>query len=245
MTARRSFLTIQVIFLPLLYIGLTGCEALKESPKYEFGEGYYTYSAGKQKFNKVYVVTAGDSIKVYNPASLTGDHIDTVRSVSLVFPQNRKPLNFKEYKFRKNSYDLNIITIAAKCHPGISGFPMQLYSSFNGAFYMGYRSDVYELSYSATPLKVDRRETEHHGYSVGAFLGMGTSHVDQYVSLGHIDYEYEGFVLQAGGAFLMALNRINFGLAIGWDYLLDQNKIYWIYQTKPWIGLSVGMNIEK
>jgi len=40
MTARRSFLTIQVIFLPLLYIGLTGCEALKESPNYEFGQGY-------------------------------------------------------------------------------------------------------------------------------------------------------------------------------------------------------------
>jgi hypothetical protein len=243
--ANSSFLKINKSFLPFLCFLLTGCEALKESPKYEFGEGYYTYKVGSQKFKKVYVVPGIDSIKVYNQSSLASEHIDTVRSVSLVFPQNRKPKNFKEYKFKKNSYDINLVTIVAKCHPSIAGFPIQLYSSFNGAFYMGYRSDVYELSYSSTPLKVDKRETEHHGYSLGVFLGMGTSHVDQYVTSGFIDYEYDGFNLQAGSAFTMALNRLNFGVAVGWDYLLDRNKTAWIYQTKPWIGLSVGLNIEK
>ena len=244
MPAGCSFFKI-INALLLIYLFCTGCEALKEAPKYEFGDGYYTYKVGKEKFKKFYVVVGADSIKVYNPASLAGDHVDTVKAVSLVFPQSRQPRDFKEYRFRKNSYDINVITIAAKCHPAVSGFPIELYSSFNGAFYLGYRSDMYELTYSRTPLKIEKRETEHHGYSLGAFLGMATSHIDPYVTLGQIDYEYEGFQLQGGGAFIIALNRLNFGLAVGWDYLLDQNKDVWIYQTKPWVGLSVGFNVEK
>ncbi len=238
-------LKIRTLLFPLLYIFITGCDALKESPKYEFNEGYYTYTAGKQKFKNEYVVIGSDSIKVYDPLSLTGSHIDTVKSVSIVFPMNSKPADFKEYKFRKNSYDINVISIVAKCHPEISGFPMQLSSSFNGAVYVGYRSDMYELSYSTTPLKIDKRETEHHGYSMGVFMGMGTSRIDEYVTLHKLDYEYDGFILQGGGAVIIAINRLNFGLEVGVDYLLDRNKHLWIYHTKPWLGLSVGVNIEK
>lgn len=236
---------IRIIPFLLFYIFITGCEALKESPKYEFSEGYYSYTVGQQKFKKVYVVVGNDSIKVYDQASLNSQHIDTIHSVSLVFPHNRKPLNFKEYKFRKNSYDLNVITIAAKCHPGTSGFPMQLTTSFNGALYMGYRFDMYELAYSTTPLKIDKRETEHHGYSFGVFLGPGTSRIDEYVTLNKLDIEYDGFIIQGGGALIVAINRLNFGLALGLDYLADRNKALWIYKTKPWVGISVGLNIEK
>jgi hypothetical protein len=49
--------------------------------------------------------------------------------------------------FVNRSFDLDVLTILFKYRPGISNFPNQLNTKFNGAGYLGYRSDLYLLTY--------------------------------------------------------------------------------------------------
>jgi len=56
--------------------------------------------------------------------------------------------------------------------------------------------------------------------------------------------EYDGFLLMNGVAGLVAVNKLTFGLGLGIDHLLDKNKKYWIYNHKPWLGLTVGLNLN-
>ncbi|MEJ7681528.1 MAG: hypothetical protein WKG06_27495 [Segetibacter sp.] len=47
-----------------------------------------------------------------------------------------------------------------------------------------------------------------------------------------------------GLAAIVGINNLSVGFLLGTDYLLDKNKRFWIYQGKPWLGLSVGLNIN-
>ena len=169
---------LKILFPSLLCLGISACSSLKDTSKYFFKDGYYNYEVGNYKSKKQYVLVGSDSIKVYDPATLTSAKIDTVKSVIIAFPSKKKPLSFQNYEFRKRELDLDILTIVFKYRPGVSGFPNQLSQTFNGAFYAGFRSDVYQLSYRKNFLKIDERTITHFGYSLGAFTGLGTSRID-------------------------------------------------------------------
>ena len=47
-----------------------------------------------------------------------------------------------------------------------------------------------------------------------------------------------------GIAGLIGVGEFTFGAALGFDNLLDKNRKAWIYQDKPWIGFTVGFNIN-
>ena len=84
----------------------------------------------------------------------------------------------------------------------------------------------------------------HYGYSVGGFLGLGAARIDEYVTLNRINYEYDGTVITGGFAGEFGINKLNFGLTFGIDYLTDKNRHVWVNQTKPWMGLSIGINLN-
>jgi len=48
----------------------------------------------------------------------------------------------------------------------------------------------------------------------------------------------------AGIAFIVAVENIGVGLALGIDHLLDKNHRFWVNQQKPWLGLSFGLNLN-
>jgi hypothetical protein len=50
--------------------------------------------------------------------------------------------------------------------------------------------------------------------------------------------------IQTGVAAFIESNMASFGLALGWDYLLNRDKAIWIYQTKPWVGFVVGIALN-
>jgi len=52
------------------YIYVIVCESLKESSKYQFVEGYYKVKV-KDKVEKLYVLTGGDTIKAYREKIFT------------------------------------------------------------------------------------------------------------------------------------------------------------------------------
>ena len=229
-----------VFSLPIL---LGSCKALKESSKYGFSEGFYKSRLFHKKLKKVYVVPEDNYIKVYTEKSL--HKIDTAMAVKIAFPPDRRPRDFQEYLFRKSSPDIDIISILLKYRAAISGFPNQLNTSiFNGAFYFGYRNDIYKLKYTESPLHDFKRNVRHYGFSVGVFAGLGTTAMNEFVTQNNIAIEYDGFVNVEGVAAFFSVRKLTFGLNFGVDHLMDPNRKVWIYQGKSWVGLSVGLHLN-
>jgi hypothetical protein len=221
---------------------LSSCESLKESSKYQFVEGYYKVPV-KGKTEKLYVLTGSDTIKAFRARDISGEKIDTTHAVLFVFPPI-KPDNFSSRTFTRNTLDFDILTILFKYRFPAKGFPPQLNASFNGALYLGYRTDVYKLSYKTTPMRYMKRSVTHYGYSIGVFSGFGTARIDEYDTEGSLNYEYDGLVNLTGVAVIAALDKLTAGLTIGVDHLLDKNSTAWINNGKPWIGISLGLNLN-
>ena len=211
---------------------LSSCESLKESSKYQFVEGYYKVAV-KGKNEKLYVLTGSDTIKAYKARDIEAEKIDTTHALLFAFPPLR-PNNFSATSFTRNTLDFDILTILFKYRFPVKGFPPQLNASFNGALYLGYRTDVYKLSYKTTPMRYMKRSVTHYGYSVGFFSGLGTARIDEYDTEGALNYEYDGLVNLTGIAIIAALDKLTAGLTIGVDHLLDKNSALWINNGKPW-----------
>jgi hypothetical protein len=126
----------------------------------------------------------------------------------------------------------------------VESFPPQFNTTFNGAVYIGYRTDAYTLRYKATPLGVFKRSITHYGYSFGLFSGFGTARIDEYVTLNALSYEYDGLVNLSGFAAIIAIDKISAGLTLGVDHLLDKNSRVWVNNAKPWLGISLGLNLN-
>jgi hypothetical protein len=225
-----------IIILPCL---LFGCKGLHESSKYQLNEGQYNVKTAGIS-GTAYVIVSEDSVKVY---PLNKPVFDSTHFFELAFPQRTsKPVTGKNV-FIKNSFDLDVLSILFKYRPSVNRFPNQFTSHLNGAAYIGHRSDIFRILYKKTPFYYKRR-IEHYGYSFGAFLGMGATAMNPWVTEDNITQEYDGFVITKGAALNMAVNAFTFGLAIGWDHLMDSNRKFWIYQGKPWAGITIGLNLN-
>lgn len=219
------------------------CGVTGSSSKFAFTNGYYRSKLTGKVLKKYYVVADEDSIKVY-PPNIAARIADTVKSITVLFPSNKVPVDFAKRTFKSNAFDLDVITILFKYRPPVHDFPNQLNTNFNGALYAGYRTDSYTLSYENTPLHISKRKVAHLGYSVGGFAGIGTARIDEYVTLNRIDYEYDGAVLTTGIATELDLNKINFVIVSGLDLLTDRNSHTWVNERKIWIGLGLGINLN-
>ncbi len=146
--------------------------------------------------------------------------------------------------FTARSFDLDVLTILFKYRPSTSNFPNQLNTNFNGVGYIGYRSDLYRLSSEITPLNTYQKNINHFGYSYGIFGGLGATSMSPYVTNNRIATEYDGVVITKGIAGLVGIGNLTFGVAIGLDHLMDKNHKVWIYQSKPWAGFTVGLNLN-
>ena len=113
----------KIIFLCTGIIALCGCSSLKNSAKYGFLEGYYRSRIFHKKKKKVYVVPGEETIKIYSAKSLQKDVVDTSRSLKIAFPSDQKPSAFQNYKFTKNSFDVDVLTIPIKYRPAVKDFP--------------------------------------------------------------------------------------------------------------------------
>jgi hypothetical protein len=221
------------------------CQTIKQSPKYGFNEGYYKSRIHHKKLKKVYIVPGDDSIKVYTKKAIQRTFVDTLQSFKVAFPSNIKPDEFETYSFRKNTFDIDVISILLRFRPAVDPYPDQFSSaSFNGSIFFGYRTDIYHMKYKQTPLGAFRRNMTHYGFSVGAFSGIGSSNINGSVTQDSLQISYDAPINVSGVAVFIGVERFTYGVTLGFDHLLDKNKKLWIYQGKPWIGLSIGWNIH-
>lgn len=235
------------VFILLFSLLATGCSTLQESSKYQFSEGFYRVRLNDASTKRMYVdyQEEEDSLTIYPlRPSAQGLVPDTLRGVKIdIASEREEPLDI-HYTFSQPSFDVDVLTIPLKYRPGTAGFPKQLNTSVQAAIYLGLRNDYYRMGYTKTPLGNYKRHFNHFGFSMGLFTGLGSSFINESVTKGLVEYEYDGVVLVNGVAGIIGINNFTLGLAVGVDHLMDQNREMWIYQRKPWVGLAFGLNLN-
>jgi len=212
----------------LLVVVLNACSTIKDSPKYRLSDGHYEFKQTEGKYKKAFVYVREDTIRI----------LLEEKPEELFVPEPRK-----DQFFLKPSFDLDVITVLFKYRPITSGLPRQLTTDFNGNVFIGYRVDRFRLSNKETPLG-RKQSFRHRALTVGTFGGLGSTSVTPWTTNNQTTDEYSGLILSRGLAFMVGVNNLTVGLGIGWDYLTDRDKHIWIYQNKPWFGLTVGLNLN-
>lgn len=203
------------------------CASLRDSPKYQLSNGYYEFRQGDTKFRQVYVETKEDTVTIY---PLKGE------PPLSVIPSN-------DEFFRTRTFDADIITIGFKYRPAVSSLPQQVNANFNGNIYLGYRIDRFSVDYRETPAGF-KKSHHHRAITMGAFGGFGATAVNPWTTNNQVTDEYDGVVITRGLAVMAGLNNLTVGVGLGWDYLTGRDKSVWVYQNKPWLGLTIGLNIN-
>lgn len=218
-----------------------GCTPIKESPKYQFANGIYKIKSNDGK-KLGYIQVDEDFIKAYYLNQKR--QIDTSQKLIIWLKDTANASNAPSFIFGKGSFDIDFLSIPLKFRPKTFLLPAQLNSNINGGVYIGRRRDVYSLKKRRNELNYSNAYIDHYGYSFGLFAGLGSTAMNPWVTNNEIQIEYDGAIIPIGVTGLFAVNNITFGIGVGIDHLLDKNRKFWIYKEKPWIGLTIGLNLN-
>jgi len=170
---------------------------------------------------------------------------DSVRILPL--KQSTPPKDFIKpapgYTFLRRSFDIDVMTVPFKFRPAVENLPRQLNVDFNGSLFLGYRLDQYKPHYNETPAGIEKK-VRHLAITAGIFGGLGTSSITPWTTNYGTTDEYNGFILNRGISLMGGVNNLTVGVGVGWDYLTDRDKEIWIYQNKPWYGLTLSLNLN-
>jgi hypothetical protein len=241
----RKRILIFFIAWVLLISSFSSCIVLQQGSKNGFNDGIYK----TRRFygRKVYVLKVDeDTIAVFPVLDFKDSTAILVKQrVNYTSRQRRMKDNLSSYSFYKPSFDIDLMTEPLKYRPPTNMLPNQLTANFNGALYGGYRIDAYKLNYKRTPLNIYKQSVKHTGYSAGLFAGIGSTLIDNYsLTNPAINTQYEGVLLITGFAVNVAVQNLTLGVSLGTDHLLDKNRSYWIYEGKPCVGFTVGLNLK-
>ncbi|HAD11498.1 MAG TPA: hypothetical protein DCF33_03570 [Saprospirales bacterium] len=215
----------------------SSCSTLEKASLHGFHSGNYKVSLKNQPPEKVYVDIADDRIDLYR----------------LQHNQPEKPAFRTLYPdslpdgtivFSKNSLDIDLTAVPLKYRPSLFGLPGQLTTDFNVALYAGWRHDSYRMLRRMDPLGRQQRTIVSRGYDFGVFAGPAAAAVSPFSTQNKLADEYTAMTIQTGAAGFIETNIASFGLAVGWDYLLNDDRAIWIYHNKPWIGFIVGVALN-
>jgi hypothetical protein len=230
-----------IILISMSVIGLlASCNALEKASIHGLNSGYYTLKSDQKDLQHVYLDVTDENIDVYQlterrPAKQQFLTIPLVPTDSVLF----KPMVFK-----KQSLDIDITAILLKYRPSVYGLPGQLTTDFNIALYAGWRHDYYRVISKKDPLGKSTQNFSKRGFDFGFFTGPGATAISPFTTQNKSNNEYSGMIIQYGIAGFIESNMASFGLAIGYDHLLNPDRKIWIYRNKPWLGFIVGIALN-
>ncbi len=219
---------------------ITSCSTLEKASKHGFDDGFYKWKSANGQTENVYLDVSENKIDAYDTTALTSEKN---RLISVDLDALDSPLE-NPLVFRKKSLDVDITSILLKYRPSIHNLPSQLTADFNLALYAGCRIDTYRIKNSKDPLGNRRGEIGNFGFDIGLFAGPGTTQISPFTTNMASDLEYSGMIFQSGIAGFIETGVASFGLAAGYDYLLNDDRRRWIYQNKPWFGFVVGIALN-
>lgn len=219
---------------------LTSCNTLEKASTHGLNSGYYKLKTENKNTRKVYLDITNEQIDVYHHIKRQPDKIKF-----LTIPLNTTDSSLiSPIVFKKQSLDVDITSIILKYRPSINDLPAQLTTDLNMALYVGWRYDYYDVMSKRDPLGRIYHKMSNRGYDFGVFAGPGTTLISPINTQNKRTDEYSGMIIQTGIAGFVESNVASFGLAIGYDYLLNPDRKIWIYNNRPWVGFVVGIALN-
>jgi hypothetical protein len=218
------------------------CAPVEKIAFHDLSSGYYKLKTPENQPSKVYVNVYDDSITVYKTIEEGNKKsVDTSARRGTSIPAIRKGDPFYGSCFVKKSADIDLSTVLLKYRPARGGVPNQLNANLNAAIYVGFRKDYYKMVTRASPLYEESTFCSHAGFDFGLFAGFGITQINPTVTNDRISQEYDGIIFQKGVGLFFTLERMSVGIVLGFDNLMDGNKSVWLYNQKPYLGLSLGI----
>ncbi len=233
---------IAIIFC-LCMVLITSCSSIQDSSKFDFQSAKYYTSVIPKAQNEVYIDVTPDTIKIYE-LNKAGNTEEVEKNVKGILTEEIDSINSEKYAFFNPALDIDFLTIPLKYRFPTAGVPNQLTTNFNGVVYLGFRNDIYRITYKQNPLQEWKRQIRHFGSSLGGFAGLSSEPINPWVTNEKVEIEYDAAVFSTGVSWIVGINNLSAGLSLGFDYLLDPNRKYWIYQGKPWLGVAFGINLN-
>lgn len=229
------------IVIAIWVIGvLASCNTLEKASLHGLNSGYYKLKSDNKNTQNVYLDVTDEKIDVYPHIKRQPD-----KKQFLTIPLNTTDsLIFNPMVFKKQSLDVDITSIVLKYRPSVYGLPAQLTTDLNMALYVGWRYDYYHIKSKMDPLGRSYHKINNWGYDFGFFAGPGATLISPFTTQNKKVDEYSGMINQTGIAGFIESNVASFGLAIGYDYLLNPDRKIWIYNNKPWVGFIVGIALN-
>ncbi|OWY25524.1 hypothetical protein C7N43_36995 [Sphingobacteriales bacterium UPWRP_1] len=230
------------LFLLLLAIGtalLSSCTVLEQASVHDFQSGFYKLKSDTAR-KKVYLHVSEDTISAH---PVSGKVTGTKPIFEMPYSAVTVPW-LHSVKFIKKSVDIDLTAILFKYRFPQKKLPAELTTDFNTALYVGWRTDYYLFKQRKDPLNHFRQEMVNRGFDFGAFVGAGSTTVGPFSTDNMVSNEYSGMIAQTGIAGFLQSKVASFGIAAGFDYLLSNDRKYWIYNKKPWLGLIVGIALN-
>ena len=192
-------------------------------------------------------------VAIFVPSTLPKDDgdsstLDQSDSAAVWYVRYRPKTTATEEKspwfyYQLTSFDVDLFTIPFKYRFSTAGRPGELITSANLGVYTGIR---YDLGRFRTVSFRSERRSDIQSFSVG--LGVVVSidpvTINEFNTNGRVTNEYEAFGLNYGLATIVGYKSITAGLALGFENIADRNNRLWVYRQKPWLGLTVGININ-
>lgn len=227
-------------YLLFACICLFGCGTINEASKQKLDAGRYQLKGLGQR--QYFTHAADDTITLYPVSKQAIGWVADTAKAGIVHLLATQAKASKRIVFLKQQLTFDILSILLKYRPATEGFPNQLTTNFNAAGYVGHKTDRYILTYGRNPLGQYSRTIRHFAYSFGAFAGLGAPEITPSVTHDSVQIDYYGVALTTGIGGMLSVGSLTFGLGLGFDHLLDKNHKLWIYNGKPWLGLTVGLS---
>lgn len=229
------------MFTVICVIGIfTSCNTLEKASMHGLNSGFYKLKSDNNSAQHVYLDVANEQIDVYHHKKQQPD-----KKHFLTIPLNiSDSIVFKKMVLKKQSLDVDITSILFKYRPSIYDLPAQVNTDLNIALYFGWRHDNYHIMTKKDPLGRNYNKINNLGYDFGLFAGPSATLISPFSTQNLKNYDYNGMIIQTGIAGFIESNVASFGLAIGYDYLLNPDRKIWIYNNKPWVGFVVGIALN-
>ena len=147
------------------------------------------------------------------------------------------------FSYQLTTFDIDLFTIPFKYRFGTGGRPGELSTMPNLGAYFGLRYD--RGRYRSVYLRRERRaDIQSFSFGFGGIFSLNPVSMNAFDTNGLVADEYEALGLNYGVATIVGYKALTVGLAVGFENLADRNNTNWIYRQKPWLGLTVGLNLN-
>lgn len=148
------------------------------------------------------------------------------------------------FKYKSTAFDMDMFTMPLQYRFAHAGFPGELNDfGLNLGLHAGIRTDLgrYRTVYFR---RNQRSEIRSVSFGLGGIIGLSPAAVTSFNTAGRVADEYQALGINYGLGFTFSYSTFSAGLAVGYEKLADYNNKIWIYDRQPWLGLTLGINLN-